>query len=100
MTTQTAAEQIAQGIADSAPLVSSVVQAVGDALGYGPAVTLGLKIASGVAAQAPQAVALAEQFLSGATPTQDQLDAYAADENSTYATLMANIALKQKTAVI
>lgn len=98
MTTQTTAEAVAQGIADAAPLVSTVVQAVGDALGYGPAVTLGLKIASGVAAKAPEAVALAEQFLSGGTPTQAQLDAYAADEQGAYAKLMADIKAKQATA--
>lgn len=98
MTTPTTAELIAQGIADSAPLVSTVVQALGDALGYGPAVALGLKIASGVAAKAPQAVVLAEQFLSGSTPSQVELDAYAHDELGAYDKLMADIKAKSLTA--
>lgn len=60
-----------------------------------PAVSIGVKIAQGVAAEIPEAIALWEQFQSGAVPSQAELDAYAEAEDGAYAQLMADIAAKR-----
>lgn len=70
--------------------VASVASAAG--LPIAGAVATGIKIALGVAAEVPEAVALYDQFKSGQMPTQAELDAYAAEEDSAYSELMADIA--------
>ncbi len=64
--------------------------------GAGPAISIGVKIAQGVAAEAPQAIALWDQFQNGVIPAQSELDAYATAEDGDYAKLMADIAAAQK----
>jgi hypothetical protein len=59
------------------------------------AISTGVKVAQGVIAEIPQAQALWDQFESGTIPSQANLDAYAAAEDSAYAKLMADIAAKQ-----
>lgn len=61
------------------------------ALPAAEAVATGIKIAEGVAASVPEAQALYAQFQSGTIPTQAELDAYAAGEDSAYAKAMAAI---------
>lgn len=92
--TQTTAEAVASGIAEAAPVVETIVEAMFP--GVGGAAVLALKIAAGVAAKAPEAVSLYEQFQSGTPPTQAELDAYAAAETGSYNKLMADIAARLK----
>lgn len=70
--------------------VSMVAAAAG--LPFAGAVATGIQIATGVAAEAPEAMALWDQFNAGTMPSQAELDAYAANEDSAYAKLMADIA--------
>lgn len=56
------------------------------------AVSTGIKIALGVAAEVPAAIALYDQFQNNVMPSQAELDAYAAEEDSAYAQLMKDIA--------
>lgn len=69
--------------------VASVASAAG--LPVAGAVSMGLKIALGVSDQVPEALTLWDQFRDSKMPSQDDLDAYAADEDSAYANLMADV---------
>lgn len=70
--------------------VAGVASAAG--LPIAGAVSTGIKIALGVAAEVPEAIALYDQFQNNQMPTQAELDAYAVEEDSAYAKLMADIA--------
>lgn len=61
-------------------------------------VALVVKIAQGVAAAVPEAVSLYNTFVSGGTPTQAQIDAFAAAETGSYNKLMADIKAAEATA--
>lgn len=78
----------------SALSVASTVAGMLSGAGFAvpAALDLGVKIATGVAGEIPEAVALFDQFNSGTIPTQAELDAYAAVEDGAYAKLMADIA--------
>jgi hypothetical protein len=89
-------ETVAQGISEAIPVAEEIISLLYP--GAGAAVQIALKIAAGVAAKAPEAVALYEQFQSGNMPTQAELDAYAAAETGSYNRLMADIAAAQKNA--
>lgn len=92
-------EQILNAISTAGAVIQQVAT-VAAAAGFpiAGAVATGIKIAQGVAAEVPEAVALWDQFQNGNMPTQAELDAYAADEDSAYAKLMADIdAAKSKT---
>lgn len=88
----TIADDIAHGIAEYAPLAEQLAVALASAYGAGPAVSMAIKLASGVAAKLPEAVDLVEQIKAGTIPTQAELDAYAADETSSYNKLMKDLA--------
>lgn len=60
--------------------------------GSGAVVTFATKLAAGVAAAVPDAVALYERIQSGEVPTQQEMDEWAAKEDASYAALMADIA--------
>lgn len=77
----------------SAGAVIAQVASVASAAGFpiAGAVSTGIKIALGVADEVPEALALYDQFNNGQMPTQAELDAYAADEDSAYAKLMADL---------
>ena len=74
----------------------SVAETIASALvpGAAPTILLASKIAQGVAASVPEALALWAQFQSGTIPSQADLDAYAQAEDGAYAKLMADIAAK------
>lgn len=73
-----------------------VLEAVAIALapGAAAAIATAANITRGVVAGVPEAVALWQQFQSGNVPTQAELDAYAAVENTAYETVMADIQAK------
>lgn len=84
--------EVLAGIASAlsvAEKVGTMLSAVG--VPFAGAVSTGIKIATGVAAEIPEAVALYDQFSNGVIPSQDELDAYAAAEDGAYANLMADI---------
>lgn len=91
---ETAGQIAAQALAVAAPIAETIVEVMFP--GAGSAVVTALKIAAGLAAKAPQAEALFEQFKSGQEPTQAELDAYADDEDGSYNRLMADIAAARK----
>lgn len=84
--------QIIGGLNQALPIVETIVGIVFP--GAETTASLALKIAQGVLAGVPEAIALYEQFKAGTPPTQEELDAYIADENSAYAKLMADIDAK------
>ena len=87
---------ITQGAAIAVDLLPVAETVAGVLLpGSGQTVALILKIAQGVLGKVPEAIALYDQIQSGTVPTQAELDAYAAGENSSYARLMADIAAKR-----
>lgn len=94
--TETAIVQGASVASDLLPLVETAASVL--LPGSSQTVALILKIAQGVLGKVPEAIALYDQIQSGIVPTQAQLDAYAAGENSSYAKLMADIAAGEKTA--
>lgn len=85
--------EIIAGLSQALPVVETVVAATFP--GAGTVAALGLKLAQGVLAGVPEAVALYNQFQSATPPTTDELAAYAADEDSAYAKLMADIAARR-----
>lgn len=80
---------VAKGLTDAEPVIETIVGMMYP--GAGAAAALATKIAAGVAAGVPDAINLYAQFTSGTVPTQAELDAYAADESSSYATMQADI---------
>lgn len=58
------------------------------------AISAAAKVAQGVLAEEPAAVALYDQIKSGATPTGAQMQQFAADYESAYQQLNADIAAK------
>ncbi len=93
---QPAAETTLDQVADVFDQALPVAAAIATALApeAAAAIAIGLKIGQGVAAGVPEAEALWAQFQSGTPPTQDQLDAYAASEQTAYDQLMADIKAK------
>lgn len=81
--------QIIAGLSQALPIVETIVAAAFP--GAGTIAAAALKVAQGVAAGVPQAIALYEQFQTATPPTTEELTAYAADENGAYAQLMADI---------
>lgn len=94
-TQSTMTSEIIAGLSQALPMVETVVAAAFP--GAGTVAALGLNLAQGVLAGVPEAIALYDQFQTAAPPTTDQLAAYAADEDSAYAKLMADIAAKLAT---
>ncbi len=91
-----AVEAEIQSVADAIAKILPVVETVAGVLAPEAvaAVATGVAIAKGVLAMEPQALALWNQFQSGTPPTQDQLDAYAATEQTAYDQVMADIQAK------
>lgn len=89
-------DKVADALSTALPVVETVVSLLVPAAG--PALGIGIAIAKGVIAGVPQAEALWAQFQSGNIPTQAELDAYAAVEQTAYERVMADIAAKLKTA--
>lgn len=96
MTIETDIATVAKVLSDAAPVVEQIVSVMYP--GAGAAAAVAVKIAQGVAAGIPEAIALYDQFKAGTIPTQAQLDAYAAAEDSSYSKLMADIATAEKAA--
>lgn len=94
-TPETTAQVALDAINTALPVAETVMTML--VPGSGAAAALAIKIAQGVIAGVPQAIALWNQFQSGTVPTQAQLDAYAAAENTAYTQLMADIAAKLAT---
>lgn len=89
--------QFLAGLKSAGAVIAQVASVAASAgLPIAGAVSTGIKIALGVAAEVPEAVALYNQFKDGTMPSQSELDAYAADEDSAYAKLMADIDAAQK----
>lgn len=81
--------QIIAGLSQALPIIETIV-----GVAFPGAATIAaaaVKIAQGVAAGVPEAIALYEQFQSPTPPTAEELSSYAADENSAYSKLMADI---------
>lgn len=90
-------EQFLAGIKTAGSVIAQVASVASAAgLPIAGAVSTGIKIALGVADEVPEAVALWDKFKDNKMPTQAELDAYAADEDSAYAKLMADIDAAQK----
>lgn len=88
----TIADDVSHAVAQYAPLAEQLAVALASAYGAGPAVSMAIKLVAGAAAKLPEAVSLVEQIQAGTIPTQAELDAYAADEDSSYSKLMKDIA--------
>lgn len=86
----TSVQNIVSEALSIAETIANAMAAVG--LPIAGAVATGVKIAQGVVAEIPEAQALWDQFQSGAVPTQTELDAYAAEEDSAFAKLMTDLA--------
>lgn len=77
---------VAQGLTALAPIISAAVP------GSAVAIDIAQKIAQGVLAAEPAAIALYNQITSGGTVTPDQLAAYITDNDAANAQLQADIA--------
>lgn len=85
-------EQFLAGLRTAGTVISQVAAVAAAAgLPFAGAVATGVKIAIGVADNVPEALALWDQFSDGKMPTQAELDAYEASEDSAYAKLMRDI---------
>lgn len=91
-----AVEAKIQSVADAIGKALPVIETVAAALApeAAAAVATAIAVAKGVIAMEPEALALWDQFQSGTPPTQDQLDAYAATEQTAYDKVMADIQAK------
>lgn len=83
---------VINGISQALPIVETILSVAFP--GAGTTAAVALKIAQGVIAGVPEAVALYNQFQTSTPPTAEQLAAYIADENSAYIQLMADIQAK------
>lgn len=89
---ETDLDMIVDALKSALPIAETIVAALFPAAAGAAAIAV--KIAQGVAAGVPEAEALWAQFQSGTPPTQEQMDAYAAVEQTAYETLMADIKAK------
>jgi hypothetical protein len=89
------ASAILADLGDAAPVVETIL----DILFPGSVATIGLgvKLAQGIAAGVPQAVALWDEINSDVPPTAAELAADIADENSAFNKVMADIDAKLAT---
>ena len=85
---------VADAISSALPIAETIIGVL--APEAGAAAATAFAITKGVIAGIPEAEALWAQFQSGTPPTQDQLDAYAATEQSAYDQVMSDIAAKLK----
>lgn len=90
--TETTLDKVADAFDKALPIAAAIATAL--APEAAAIIALSVKIGEGVAAGIPEAEALWAQFESGTPPTQEQLDAYAATEQTAYETLMADIKAK------
>ena len=89
---ETTINAVVAALGKALPAVELIVTALApEAAG---AIATAVAIAKGVAAGVPEAESLLSQFQSGTPPTQAQLDAYLAQENTAYETVMADIQAK------
>lgn len=93
---ESAITAVAAGVSQALPVVEGIVLAL--APEAAPVLGIAVAVAKGVAAGVPEALALWNRFRSGDIPTQAELDAYAASEQTAYETLMADIEAKLRTA--
>lgn len=85
-------EQFLAGLKTAGTVISQVAAVAAAAgLPIAGAISTGIKIAIGVADEAPEALALWDQFKDGKMPTAEELAAYESAEDGAYAKLMGDI---------
>jgi hypothetical protein len=96
MSTQPTIATVPAEVLDTISKALPIVQGIAEALlpGAGAIASTAVQIAQGVIAGIPEAEALWAQFQNGSVPTEAEMQAYAASENSAYQQLMSDIAAK------